>query len=123
MPYIADRARDLASLSGTGAVTLAGTPPVGYQSFATALGSGSQVVRYCIQTQNNAAPGEWEVGKGTFNGTTGLTRDVVQSSSNAGALVNFTAGTKDVFITAPAELLNNANNGMQYARSRCFDLP
>jgi hypothetical protein len=44
---------------------------------------------------------EWEVGVGTFNTT--LTRTTVQSSSNAGALVNFSAGTKNVFITETAK--------------------
>ena len=47
---------------------------------------------------------EWEVGIGTYasSGTT-LARTVVLSSSNSGSAVNFSAGTKDVFVTYPSE--------------------
>ena len=38
----------------------------------------------------------------TASGTT-LARNTVFSSSNAGALVSFTAGSKDVFVAYPAE--------------------
>ena len=120
MPYLADRTKDSTSSTGTGAIVLTGTAPAGFQSFTTAFGAGGRVVGYSIAGQT---PGEWEVGKGTFNGTTGLTRDTVRSSSNAGALVNFSAGTKDVFVTASAELLDNANTGMQYAFGRGLALP
>jgi hypothetical protein len=46
---------------------------------------------------------EWEVGIGTFTAPATLSRDTVLESSAAGALVTFTAGTKDVFVTYPAE--------------------
>jgi hypothetical protein len=118
MPYIADRVKDTTTTTGTGAITLASSAPTGYQTFASAFGSGSRVVNYCIQGTS-----EWEVGKGTFNGTTGLTRDSVRSSSNSNALVNFSAGTKDVFCTASAELIDNANIGMQYAQMRGLSMP
>jgi hypothetical protein len=47
--------------------------------------------------------GAWEVGVGTYtaSGTT-LSRTTVVSSSNAGSLVNFGAGSKDVFVTYPS---------------------
>jgi hypothetical protein len=38
----------------------------------------------------------------TLSGTT-LSRTTILESSNAGAAVNFSAGTKDVFVTYPAE--------------------
>jgi hypothetical protein len=44
------------------------------------------------------------------SGTT-LARTTVISSSNAGSLVNFSAGTKDVFVTYPAEFTANAIGG------------
>lgn len=118
MPVIADRVKDTTTSTGTGAITLSGTAPTGYQTFATAFGSGSVSVGYCI-----AGGTEWEVGKGTFNGTTGLTRDTVRSSSNSNALVSFSAGTKDVFVTAPAELIDNANIGLQLAQISGWALP
>jgi hypothetical protein len=99
----ADRVKDTTLSTGTGAITLAGVAPTGYQTFAAGFGASAVTVSYCIadQTGNN-----WEVGVGTFDGTTGLTRTTVLGSSNAGAPVAFTAGTKDVFCTAPAQYLD-----------------
>ena len=115
MPYIADRVKDSTSTTGTGAITLSGVAATGgFKTFAQAFGSSSLVVSYCIVDTANSA---FEVGKGTFNGTTGLTRETVRSSSNSDALVSFAAGTKEVFCTASAELIDNANIGMQLARS------
>jgi hypothetical protein len=53
------------------------------------------------------------VGIGTYtsSGTT-LSRDTVLESSNAGALVDFAAGSKDVFVTYPAE--RSVVGGMGY---------
>ena len=95
---LADRVQDLTSTTGTGSVTLAGTPPAGYQSFGAAIGNGNTTY-YVINGGS-----EWEVGVGTYNSTgTTLSRDTVLSSSNSGSLVNFSAGTKIVFVTYPAE--------------------
>jgi hypothetical protein len=95
---LADRVQDLTSTTGTGSVTLAGTPPAGYQSFGAAIGNGNTTY-YVINGGS-----EWEVGVGTYNSTgTTLSRDTVLSSSNSNALVPFSAGTKTVFVTYPAE--------------------
>lgn len=94
---IADRVQDTTSTTGTGAISLDGAPPAGYQSFA-AIGNGNTTY-YTI-----SGGSEWEVGIGTYNSTGAtLNRDTVLSSSNGGALVNFSAGTKIVFVTYPAE--------------------
>jgi hypothetical protein len=114
MPYFADRVQDVTTTTGTGSITLAGTPPTGYRTFATAFGSSSTYTQYCIA----GATGEWEVGEGTFNGTTTLSRELVRSSSNSGSLVNFSAGNKDVFCTASAEQVDNSNIGQQSANAR-----
>jgi hypothetical protein len=105
MAYFADRVKDTTTSTGTGAITLANSAPTGYRTFASALGSGAdqEAIPYTIELN-----GEWEVGLGTFNGTTGLTRDIVLASSNSGALVNFSAGTKNVFLTLPADLVMDA---------------
>lgn len=99
MTFFADRVKDTTTTTGTGAITLAGVAPAGYQTFATAFGSDvGRAVFYVIELA-----GEWEVGQGTFNGTTTLARDaVVYASSNGNALVNFSAGTKNVFCTFPS---------------------
>jgi hypothetical protein len=118
MPYFSDRTKESTTSTGTGAVTLSGTAPAGFQTFATGLGAGSRRIGYCI-----AGGSEWEVGKGVFNGTTGLTRETVRSSSNANVFVNFSAGTKDVFVSSSAELMDNANAGFQYAMARGYITP
>ena len=97
-----DRVRESSSTTGTGTITLAGAY-VGFQTFASAVTDGDTV----YYTIHNTAPGvenEWEVGLGTFtaSGTT-LSRDTILSSSNSGSAVNFSAGTKEVFIVQPAE--------------------
>lgn len=94
---LADRVRETTTTTGTGSVTLAGAV-TGFQTFA-AIGNGN-VTYYTIAGQGTS---EWEVGIGTYtaSGTT-LSRDTVLASSNAGALVNFSAGTKDVFCDYPA---------------------
>lgn len=112
MAYFADRVKDTTTTTGTGAVTLANSAPTGFQTFATALGSTATQVAYCIESG-----AEWEVGQGIFNGTTGLTRDTVFASSNAGALVNFSAGTKNVFLTMPAEYANSAGAQIAFQRT------
>lgn len=95
---LANRVQDTTTTTGTGTVTLSGTAPTGYQTFGAAIGDGNTTY-YTI-----AAGTEWEVGIGTYasSGTT-LARTTVLSSSNAGSAVNFSAGTKNVFVTYPTE--------------------
>lgn len=95
---LVDRVRETSATTGTGTFTLAGAV-YGYQPFS-AVGNANQTY-YTIYDQTSGA---WEVGIGTYtlSGTT-LSRDTVLSSSNGGALVPFGVGTKDVFVTYPAE--------------------
>lgn len=118
MPAYSDRTKDTTTTTGTGDVTLSGTPPTGFQSFVTAFNSQERWVGYAI-----VGGAEWEVGKGFFDGANLLVRDVVKSSSNSNALVNFSAGSKDVFVTAAAETLDNANVGHQVAQISGWALP
>jgi hypothetical protein len=93
-----DRVKETSVITGTGSATLLGAA-IGYQSFNTAIPTGSTVY-YCIAGQGS---NEWEVGIGTFTAPATLSRDTILESSAAGAKVTFTAGTKDVFVTYPAE--------------------
>ena len=112
MPLVlADRVRETTTTTGTGTISLAG-PVSGFQGFSTAIGNANTT----YYTIADAATGAWEVGLGTYtsSGST-LARTTVLSSSNAGAAVNFAAGTKDVFVTQPAEralYLNGAGTGV-----------
>ena len=96
---LADRVRETTTTTGTGSVTLGGAY-TGFQTFSAAIGN-TNTTYYTIA---NVVSGEWEVGIGTY-GSAGntLSRDTVLSSSNAGSLVSFGSGTKDVFVTQPAE--------------------
>ena len=102
---LADRVKDTTTTTGTGTVTLSGTAPTGYQNFST-IGN-SNTTYYTI-----AGSSEWEVGIGTVSAGQ-LARTTILSSSNAGAIVNFSAGTKDVFVTYPSEtaVLSSNNAG------------
>ena len=121
MAYLADSTRETTTTTGTGAITTSGTAPAGAQTLATAYGSvATDGVTYRIETQTTKT--EWEVGIGNFNGTTGLTREVVLTSSNANALVNFSAGTKDVFVVIPAALMTATGLGSSIAAARGFNL-
>ena len=95
---VKDRVRETTTTTGTGTITLGGAA-TGFQSFSV-IGDANTTF-YTIQLSNT---NEWEVGVGTYtlSGTT-LSRDTILESSNSGSAVNFSAGTKDVFVTYPAE--------------------
>jgi hypothetical protein len=105
----ADRVQETTAVSGTGTATLLGAV-TGSQTFSSAFATGAQVP-YCITDGTN-----WEVGIGTYttSGNT-LSRDVVASSSNAGALVSFTGATSNVFCTLPADTLADIGLAMAFA--------
>ena len=94
---LADRVKETTTTTGTGTVTLLGAS-TGFQSFAVV--GNTNTTYYTIAAQTST---EWEVGIGTYtlSGTT-LARTTVLSSSNSGSPVNFSAGTKDVFVTYPS---------------------
>lgn len=95
---VKDRVKSSTTTTGTGTITL-GAAALGFQAFSV-IGDGNTTYYTITDTVN----GTWEVGIGTYtaSGTT-LSRDTVLDSSNAGALVNFAAGSKDVFVAYPAE--------------------
>ena len=93
---VKDRVQETSTTTGTGTFTLAGAVS-GFQSFSV-IGNANTTY-YAI-----VGGTEWEVGLGTYtsSGTT-LSRDTILESSNGGSAVNFSAGTKNVFVTYPAE--------------------
>jgi hypothetical protein len=98
MPKLANRVLDTSTTTGTGDITVSGTPVSGYLALST-LGTGA-VFDYTI---NEPTSTEFETGRGKTTGATTFSREQVLASSNSGALVNFSAGTKDVFVTVAAE--------------------
>ena len=101
---VADRVRENSTTTGTGTLTLSGSP-LGYQTFSAAVGNGNTTY-YAI---SNPGVNEWEVGIGTVGAGT-LARTTVIASSTGTALIDFTAGNKDVFCTYPAEVSVFAGN-------------
>jgi hypothetical protein len=93
---LADRVREASTSIGTGALVLSGAIS-GYQAFSVAIGN-TNTTYYGV---TNSGTSEWEVGLGTVSAGL-LTRTTVLASSNGGAAVAFTTGTKDVFCTYPA---------------------
>ncbi len=96
---VKDRVKSSTTTTGTGTLTLGGAATGGFQAFSV-IGNGNTT----YYTITDSTTGDWEVGIGTYtaSGTT-LSRDTVLESSNSGSLVNFAAGTKDVFVAYPAE--------------------
>ena len=97
-----DNVKETTTTTGTGALTLAGAVST-FVAFSSAFGVGDRV-HYRIESSST----EWEVGLGTLSGASTLTRDDVYASSNGGALVNFSAGTKNVYCTLPAREVSAA---------------
>mgnify|MGYP000057577837 CR=1 FL=1 len=89
---IDDRVQETSTTTGTGTLTLAGAVS-GYRTFSGEIGNGNTTY-YVIW--NTTVATEFETGLGTVAAGT-LARTTVFESSNAGAAVNFSAGTKLVF--------------------------
>jgi hypothetical protein len=97
MPLVLkDRVKETTTTTSTGSYTLAGAVG-GYQAFSV-IGNGNTT--YYAVTNGT----DWEVGIGTYtlSGTV-LSRDTILESSNSGNAVNWSAGTKEIFCTYPAE--------------------
>ena len=97
---INDRVKTTSTATGNSQTTFAisATAATGFDTFAAGIGT-SNTTYYCIFNQGTT---EWEVGLGTLSTTTNLQRTTIITSSNSDNVVDFAAGTKDVFCTMPA---------------------
>lgn len=115
----ADRVKETTTTTGTGTVNLDGAS-FGHQTFVAGAGNGAKVP-YCIAHQGAA---EWEVGMGTVTDGSPdtLSRDEIWASSNSGSAVNFSSGTKDVFLNLSARRARALElTGLQGARNLLID--
>ena len=96
MAYV-NSAKETSTTTGTGDITLAGAA-TGFQTLNNSIPT-NEFFKYVIELN---AGSEWEVGEGRLSSATNLKRVLVLASSNANALVNFSAGTKNVWVDLPA---------------------
>jgi hypothetical protein len=94
---LADRVKETTSTSGTTDFVLSGAA-TGFQTFSAGVGANNTTY-YAIADGAN-----WEIGLGTLS-SDGLTlaRTTVLQSSNADAKVSFASGSKQIFVTYPAD--------------------
>jgi len=97
---LGNRVRETTATTGTGTFSLAGAV-ASFQTFVAGVGNGNTTY-YAVIHRSEA---EFEVGIGTVTdaSTDTLARTTVLFSSNSNNAVSFSAGTKDVFVTVPAE--------------------
>ncbi len=105
---VADRVQETTNSTGTGAYTLGGAV-AGFQAFSAEV-SNADTVYYSVT--DNA---DFEVGLGTYASSGGtITRTTVFTSSNSNNAVNWGIGTKNIFLTYPADkaVLEDASNNV-----------
>jgi hypothetical protein len=96
---IADRVRDTSTTTGSGNFTVSGSAPSTYRTFS-AVCTAADTFPYFIASQTL---NEWEVGLATYSSANVFARTTIYSSSNAGSIVTFSTGTKDVVLSDTAE--------------------
>lgn len=87
-----DRVQETTTSTGTGAFTPGGAW-AGYRTFDSVMGASDR----CFYSIDNAL-GAWEVGVGTWDDTAKTMARTPLRSSNSDALVDFAAGTKNIFM-------------------------
>lgn len=113
---LADRIKQTSTSTGTGDFLLDGSV-TGYRRFRDVLALGD-TTSYCITDGV-----DWEVGVcqvislGSYPDST-ISRWKIIASSNSNNAVNWGAGTKEVFITAPARRLPGNGRAFAFAASR-----
>ena len=122
MARLFDRIRETSTTTGTGDFTLSGAV-TGFRAFSAVFAVGDAQVPYTIVAVDGSGvpTGDWETGLGTYSASNTLQRDEVYASSNADALVNFSAGTKDVFVSLVADVADIT--GRQTALTRGMAMP
>lgn len=111
-----DRVKETTTTTGTGNVTLLGAV-AGFVAFGARYVVGEKFA-YAI-----VGGTEWETGIGTMLTSATFSRQVAESS-NADALVNFGAGTKEVWMDLTARKLNNfLTHGQIKAAANGYAMP
>lgn len=95
-----DLVHETSTTTGTGTYTLDGAVAANRQSFVEGIGDTNTTVYVAV------GAGDWEVGIGTVTDASDdtLSRDEIVASSNGGAAVDWSSGTRNIFC-APAAFL------------------
>lgn len=114
----ADRVFETSVTTGTGTYALAGAV-VGYRAFST-ICSNNDTVEYVATDGVN-----WEIGLGTWTTGNSLARTSVYASSNANAAVNWTTGTRNIWLDIPAHFFNTStgSGNLVFATSPTLNQP
>ena len=109
-----DRVQETFTTTGTGTVSLGGAV-TGYQAFS-AIVANAGTCYYAATDGTN-----WEVGLGTYatSGNT-LARTTIIASSNSGSAVNWSAGTKNIWLDMPATSLQTPLNIQKFTSSGTY---
>ena len=97
-----DRVKESTLTTGTGNLSLAGSAAT-FDTFQSYLSNGDTTFYAVVHASSGID--EWEVGLATWNTGNTLSRTTVLSGSNGTSAVNFSAGSKDIFMTLPADKL------------------
>lgn len=106
---VADRVKETTDTAdGTSAYNLLGAE-TGFQTFSSTVGDGNTTYYACTDGT------DFEIGIGTYASSTDtLARTTILQSSNSGSAVVWSAGTKDIFVTLPADkaIFEDASNNV-----------
>jgi len=106
--FVGDLVQEASTTTGAGNFTT--TAVNGRRTFSTVFGTGAttNVFRYYIMSRDAA---EWEQGLGHMSAVGTLVRDTIIASSNANAIVTFSAGNKDIVNDMSAAQQQDASFG------------
>ena len=115
---VKDRVLETTTTTGTGAYTLGGALDATYRTFNGAGIADGDTFKYCAIDPVN---GGYEIGTGTWNTGGTITRTTVSVSSNSDAAVNWSAGTRHIFLVVPAADIVDPASIVQCIPIACSD--
>ena len=107
-----DRVKENSTSTGTGNISLGGASAT-FDTFQSYLTNGDTTFYAIAHTSSGVD--EWEVGLGTWNTGNTISRTTIFSGSNGTSAVDFSAGTKDIFMTYPASKVIVAGEDAAFA--------
>lgn len=107
-----DRVADQTVTVGTGPIVLVGLPTQINMRTPSSVMNFGDVAYFTVVSQT---AGEWETGLYTYSGNQTLARTNILDSSTGTGPINFSVGVKDVFLTQPAIVAQEADQNVTNA--------